>query len=108
VDDINDSIELIKALVRKARSDDSIYFDIIKAIAVVFPEELLPQLNQLVDGPVWGGNLINKKHKNILLDMDIAIPVCCNGAQGYYGSRNIGYTILRVISCRNNILCTNK
>ena len=100
--DIN-TVYVIKGLVNKAALKPDIYFIIVNDIVSIFPEELCETLTQLVDGPVHDGMIISKYDRDILIDMGIAIRVCCNGEQGFTGSRYIGYTILKAINEREDL-----
>lgn len=95
----NSIIKSIGVLVDKAERDSgSRYFDIVEEISRCFPAELVEQLKQLVNGPVWDGDIISKQDRGILFEMGIAIRVCCKGEQGFTGSKYVGYSILRCIS----------
>lgn len=86
--------EIISALVAEAETG---YFDIVAAIALIFPKDLVEQLEQLVNGPVWDGDIISKPNRRRLFDMGLAIRVCCKGEQGYTGAPYIAYSILKKI-----------
>jgi len=90
--------EIIKHLVEMANAQEDNYFAIVKAIALIFPKSLKEQLAQLVNGPVWDGDVISKAQRGDLFDMGIAIRVCAKGEQGHTGARYIGYSILRELN----------
>lgn len=85
---------VIRLLIIQAEADDDIYFEYCRAIALIFPNRLIPQLKQLADGPIWDGDIISKSDRGELFDMGIAIRVCCKGEQGYTGAKYIAHTIL--------------
>lgn len=87
--------EIIKGLVELAESGEDKYFEAVHAIALIFPPNLKEQLRQLVNGPVWDGDVISKSHRGELFDMNIATRVCAKGEQGYTGARYVGYSILK-------------
>lgn len=87
----------IRVLVAEAESDSDGYFEAVRAIASIFPPRLKAQLQQLVRGPVWDGDVINKGQRAELFEMGIAIRVCHKGEQGYTGSKYIGYSILKAM-----------
>jgi hypothetical protein len=89
--------EIITALVELSNDDKYDYFDTVHAIALIFPKHLIEQLTQLVNGPVWDGDVISKADRNILFKMGIVTRVCYKGEQGYTGSKYIGYSILKAI-----------
>lgn len=90
-------IEIIRELVDQVETAEESYFDICKAIALIFPKEIIEQLEQLVNGPVWDGNVISKSDRGVLFDMSLAIRVCCKGEQGYTGATYTAFTILKEI-----------
>lgn len=90
-------IKCVKYLIGWAEQDDDRYFDLIHAIAIIFPEHLVEQLRQLVNGPIWDGNIISKVCRNELFYLDLAIRVCVRGEQGYTGATYIAYSILKKI-----------
>ena len=50
-------------------------------------------LNQLVNGPVWDGDIISKTDRDELIELKLAVRVCCKGEEGYTGATYTGYTI---------------
>lgn len=87
--------QIVKDLVELALTDDDHYFELVKAIAILFPKNLIEQLEQLVNGPVWDGDIIGKCYRDTLIDMGVAVRVCCKGGQGFTGAYYIGYSILQ-------------
>lgn len=100
----DDLIKTIRSLVdlERSKAGSDLYFEIVEAIALIFPRCLKEQLKQLVDGPIWDGNIISKNHRGILFEMGIATRVCCKGEQGYTGSKYIGYSILKKMKEQQN------
>ena len=94
--------EIIKALVCEAESDAYHYFEIMNAAAILFPKNLIEQLRQIVNGPVWDGDILCKADRSDLFDMGLAVRVCANGEQGYTGATYSAFTILKMIkTCRH-------
>ena len=90
--------EIIKELVEMAEKDDGEhYFEVVHAIALLFPDKLKEQLRQLVNGPIWDGDLICKSSRGELFDMGLAIRVCCRGDQGFTGAKYTAYSIIKKI-----------
>lgn len=87
--------DIIKELVVMAEAQDDNYFEIAEAIAKLFPKNLKEQLVQLVNGPVWDGNIISKTDRGELFRMGLAIRVCCKGEQGYTGATYTGYSVAK-------------
>lgn len=95
--------KVIKSLIEMAdNGQDEKYFEIVKAIALIFPKNLIAQLGQLVRGPVWDGDVMSKSQRSELFDMGIAIRVCAKGEQGYTGAKYIGFSILKEINALEN------
>jgi len=93
--------EVIRTLVDMAESDDGDrYFEITQAIALIFPAALIEQLEQLVRGPVWDGDIISKTYRDELFDMGLAIRVCCKGEQGYTGAKYTAYTVVKKLPAK--------
>lgn len=88
-------IEIIRELADQAHTAEDSYFDICKAIALIFPKQFVEQLEQLVNGPVWDGDVISKADRGVLFDMGLAIRVCHKGEQGYTGANYTAFTILK-------------
>lgn len=84
---------LVKALIGYAEADGDGYFDAVQAAAVMFPRNLIEQLGQLVNGPVWDGDIISKADRGQLFDLGLAIRVCSKGQQGYTGATYTAYSI---------------
>jgi hypothetical protein len=92
-------IGTIKNLVEWAEADSGDkYFDIVHAIALIFPAILKEQLRQLVNGPIWDGDVISKADQSVLFEMGLAIRVCCKGEQGYTGAKNTAYSIVKKLT----------
>jgi hypothetical protein len=92
-----DKYEIIKNLVVLAESDDEEYFEAVHAIALILPKSLAKQLEQLVNGPVWDGDVMCKSHREVLFFLGLAIRVCCKGEQGYTGATYTAWSILQKI-----------
>lgn len=91
----NEMIKTIRQLVELEKTAEDLYFEIVEAIALIFPRCLKEQLQQLVNGPIWDGNIISKNHRGILFEMGLAMRVCCKGEQGHTGAKYIAYSILK-------------
>jgi hypothetical protein len=90
--------EIIKHLVVfSRRANDEGYFDIVHAIALIFPKNLIEQLQELVNGPIWDGDIISKHDRGRLMEIGLAIRVCCKGEQGYTGATYTAHSILKKI-----------
>lgn len=88
----------ITGLVNQSRNDDDKnYFDYVEQIAKIFPYDMIESLQQLVNGPVFDGDVISKFNRDNLIKMGIATRVCYRGQQGFTAAAYIGYTILKVV-----------
>lgn len=97
-------IKTIRALVdlERTKAGEDLYFEIVEAIALIFPKCIKEQLRQLVNGPVWDGDVMSKGDRGILFEMGVATRVCCKGEQGHTGSKYIGYSILKKMKEHQN------
>lgn len=91
----NEVIKTVRQLIELEKVEDDLYFEIVEAIALIFPRCLKEQLQQLVNGPIWDGDIISKNHRGILFEMGLAMRVCCKGEQGHTGAKYIAYSILK-------------
>lgn len=99
---IKKQLELVRDLVEFIDSGDYdecdlSYFDVCKSISLVFPKNLCEQLQQLVSGPIYDGDIISKNSRDFLLRMGLAIRVCCKGEQGYTGATYTAHTVLEFL-----------
>lgn len=94
---IHISTPILKDLVAAADEQPDGYFEIVKAIALLFPKNLVEQLEQLIKGPVWDGDVISKADRETLFEIGLAIRVCAKGTQGYTGATYTAWSILREI-----------
>lgn len=91
----NGIIKTVRQLIELEKTESDLYFEIVEAVALIFPRCLKEQLQQLVNGPIWDGDIISKNHRGILFEMGLAMRVCCKGEQGYTGARYIAFSILK-------------
>jgi hypothetical protein len=89
--------ELVKALIEKSRSADKGCFHIAHLIACFLDKRLHEQLQQLVNGPVWDGDVIAKSYRDELIELGLAVRVCCKGEDGFTGARYIAKTVCKKI-----------
>lgn len=91
---IRDS-DVIRYLIEHAYEADN-YFPFVSALAELIPKRLREQLKQLVDGPIWDGDIISKCNRDNLFKLDLAIRVCVKGEQGFTGAPYIAYSIVKI------------
>jgi hypothetical protein len=89
-------IELTKEIINAAQSTDDGYFDYAAVIARRLPKHLHEQLQQLINGPIWDGDIICKSYRNELFDLSLAVRICCKGEQGYTGATYLAYSVMKI------------
>ena len=87
--------EFLKELIERSGTACDGYFHYAHLAALILDKRLHEQLEQLVNGPVWDGDVICKSHRDELFDLGLAIRVCCNGEQGYTGATYFAYSVLK-------------
>ena len=93
---ITDQDFLIELVKRGSQADEG-YFEFAHIVACLLDKHLHEQLQQLINGPVWDGDVISKTHRNELFDLGLAIRVCCQGQQGYTGATYFAYGVMKRI-----------
>lgn len=91
--DMNDA-ELTKALIETSHIDG--YFDYAAVVARRLPKALHEQLKQLINGPVWDGDVISKSLRDQLIDLGLAVRVCCKGEQGHTGATYFAHAVMEI------------
>jgi len=89
--------DFLKEIVSRAGKADEGYFQYAHIIAVSLPKEFKAQLDQLVGGPVFDGDVIAKSHRDWLLDVGLAVRVCLKGEQGFTGATYLAATVNKTI-----------
>lgn len=89
--------QFLKELIERGEKTDDGYFQYAHIIACLLDKRLHEQLEQLVNGPIWDGDVICKCYRNGLIELGLAIRVCCKGEQGYTGATYFADTILKAI-----------
>lgn len=87
--------EFTKQLIAIAKQADDGYFDYAAIIARRLPKRLHEQLWQLINGPVWDGDVIDKSDRSELFYYGLAVRVCHKGEPGYTGAPYIAYTVMK-------------
>lgn len=91
--------EFLKELIRRGSSADKGYFKYAHIVAVTIGRcPLMQQLHQLVNGPVWDGDVMCKSLRDELLSLGLAVRVCKSGEQGYTGATYFAYTVVNTAS----------
>ena len=88
--------ELTRAIISAGACVDDGYLDYAAVIARRLPKRLHEQMHQLINGPVWDGDVISKSLRDALLDMGLALRVCMNGEQGFTGATYFAYSVMKI------------
>lgn len=89
-----DDRDFLKALIERGKTADEGYFHYAHIVACLLPKNLREQLKQLVNGPIWDGDVISKADRSELFQLGLAVRVCCKGEQGYTGAVYFAHTVL--------------
>lgn len=89
--------EFLTEVVERARSADTGYFAYAHIAACVLDKQLHEQLRQLVNGPVWDGDVLSKSYRSELIELGLGVRVCKDGEQGFTGATYFGYSVNKVI-----------
>lgn len=84
---------MVKLLVEWGESADKGYFEFAHLVACFLDKKLHDQLNQLVNGPIWDGDVMSKSYRSDLFHLGLAIRVCHKGEQGYTGATYFAYSV---------------
>lgn len=88
-----DDNEFLKELIKRGAKADEAYFEYAHIVACLLDKRLHEQLQQILNGPVWDGNVICSE----LFDLGLAIRVCCKGEQGYIGATYYAYSVMKKV-----------
>lgn len=88
--------EFLKALIERGQRAQSGYFEFAHVVACLLDAKLHEQLQQLIDGPVYDGNVISKRDRDELIDLGLAMRVCCKGEQGHTGATYFAFSVMRI------------
>ena len=88
--------EYLKETISRANKGGDAYFEMAHVIAAaLLPKRLHEQLRQLVNGPIWDGDVISKADRNELIDLGLAMRVCHKGEQGHTGATYLAHTVMK-------------
>ena len=90
--------DFLKDLIEQSQYADKGYFQYAHIAACLLDEKYHEQLKQLVNGPIYDGDIICKAHREVLLDLGLAIRVCCGGEQGHTGATYFAYSVLKAVT----------
>lgn len=82
-------------LVNKELDDDEDYKEHAKRIASIIPRRLILQMEQLIEGPIFDGDITCKSDRDELLHLGLCIKVCCKGEESHNGATNLAYGIVK-------------
>jgi len=88
--------QFLKELIAHGQSADEGYFHYAHLAACLLDRRLHEQLRQLINGPVWDGNVVSKADRGELFELGLAIRVCHKGEQGYTGATYFAYSVMKI------------
>lgn len=89
--------EFLQELVKRGANVDDGYFEYAHLAACLLDKRLHEQLEQLVNGPIYDGDVLSKSLRSELFDIGLAIRVCHKGEQGYTGATYFAYSVLKKV-----------
>ena len=89
--------DFLKELIARASKAHKGYFHYAHLVVVLLDKHLHESLAQLIGGPVWDGDVISKSCRDELIDLGLALRVCCNGQQGYTGATYLAYSVMKIV-----------
>lgn len=89
--------DFLRELIARGQRATDGYFEFAHIVACLLPHDLHEPLRQLVNGPVWDGDVISKQCRDALLSFGLASRVCCKGEQGFTAATYFGYSVLKKI-----------
>lgn len=94
---MNADREFLKELIDRGQYADKGYFEYAHIVATLLDKQLHESLRQLVDGPVYDGDVISKHHRNELISLGLGIRVCKGGSQGFTGATYFAFSVNEAI-----------
>lgn len=89
--------EFLMEVIRRGNNAEKAYFEHAHIVACYLNKNLHEQLFQLINGPVYDGDIISKSDRGKLFDLGLAVRTCVNGSQGYTGATYFAFTVNRRI-----------
>lgn len=85
--------ELLKQAIELSSTKECDYFKCAELAAKYLSKKYAEQLYQLVNGPVYDGDIISKVDRDYLLSIGLAVRVCHKGEQGYTAATYFAYSV---------------
>lgn len=89
--------ELLCELITKANQGGDDYFELASQVANLLPTELTDTLDQLVNGPVFDGDVISKSCRDVLIRIGLGVRVCYKGEEGFTGGTYFACSVNRAL-----------
>lgn len=86
----------LKEMIARGQYATEGYFQFSHIVACLLPKRLHEQLRQLINGPVWDGDVLSKADRNELISLGLAMRVCCKGQQGHTGATYFAYSVMKL------------
>lgn len=93
---MKNDIEFLKALIERGSNAQDGYFQYAHIVAVTLDKRLHESLKQLIEGPVWDGDVSSKQCRNELISLGLAMRVCCRGQQGHTGATYFAFSVMKI------------
>jgi hypothetical protein len=94
---LNDK-DFLKELVLKGANADDAYFEYAHIAACLLDKRLYEQLGQIVNGPIYDGDILSKVLRGELFDLGLAVRVCVKGEQGYTGATYFSFSVMKCVN----------
>lgn len=94
--------EFLKLLIEHTATMDDAYFECAHLAACLLEKRLHEQLTQLINGPVWDGDICSKANRSELFSLGLAVRVCHKGEQGYTGATYFAHSIIKAANAIKN------
>lgn len=88
-------VELAAETLKKNNQGSTAYELAAFALHMAMPNLHLEALLQLVNGPIYDGDLVSKSARDKLLEWGLATKVCVKGEQGFNGANYRGWDVLK-------------
>lgn len=90
--------DFLRDLIARGQTTEVGYFHFASLTACLLPADLRGSLRQLVNGPVWDGDVLSKHCRDALLEFGLAVRVCHKGQQGFTGATYFAFSVLKYIN----------
>lgn len=93
----NETIKTASTVIEKHGQCSDEYGIAVAAIALSLTSAQREVLGQLVNGPVWDGDVCSKDARSDLMEMHLATKICVKGEQGYNAATYRGFNVWKAL-----------